>query len=128
MHWLKKKKMKQDNALKKVLEAREKGDLPYGFESRMMNKVMLEALRKRKRINFLAFSLVSVVSLFLIVGTIFLLKYYFQIDLSTSENPIKFSPESYAIFGFYFYIAFLVLILLGMDAFFRSLKHKSEKS
>lgn len=128
MHWLKKKKMKQDNALKKVLEAREKGDLPYDFESRMMHQVMLEVVRKRKRVNLIAFSMVSAVSLFLIAGTALLLNYYFQVDLTKVGNPISFSSESYAIFGFYFYIAFLVLLLLGIDAIFRKWKHKAEAS
>jgi len=128
MHWLKKKQMKQDNALKKVLDAREKGDLPYDFERRLMNRVMLEAIRKRRRINILAFSLVSAMSLILIAGTALLFDYYFQVDLSTLENPIPFSPESYEMFGFYFYIAFLVLILLLMDAFIRKWKHKAEEN
>ena len=118
--------MNQDNALKKILEAREKEDLPYDFESRLMKKIMLEAKKKKRRSTVFNLCLVSFVSLSMMVSTYLILKYYLWIDLSLPKNPFKFSSGSASLFGFFFYIAFLVLILLGLDMYFRKLKQKSE--
>lgn len=118
--------MNQNKMLKRALDAREKGDLPYGFESRMMMRITTEAIRKRKRANVLTLSLVSAVSLSLIAGTILLLRYYFKIDVPVPERLVALSPASCRLFGFYSYIAFLALLLLGLDTWLRKMKHTSE--
>jgi len=116
--------MEKDKALRKILETRDKGDLPYGFESRIMHEIMLEAKRKKRRSFILNLSLVSTVSFAMIIGTIILLKNYLSVKISMPTLNIQFSPEAGGLFGFFFYIAFLVLILLALDHFFRSLKQK----
>jgi len=120
--------MNQDTALKKVLQSREKGDLPYDFESRLMRTIQAEAVKKKMRSAVLNLCLVSMVSLTMIAGTILGLKYYLLVHFSLPENPFKFLSDSASLFGFFFYIAFLVLILLGLDMYFRKLKQKSEAS
>jgi len=118
--------MNQDNALKKILESREKGDLPYDFESRLMKKIMLEVKKKKRRSTVFNLCLVSFVSLAMMVSTYLILKYYLWIDLSLPRNPFKFSSGFAPLFGFFFYIGFLVLILLGLDTFFRKIKQKAD--
>jgi len=118
--------MYQDKALKKVLENKEKFDLPYGFENLMMNQILLEAKKSKRRSAILLLCLISSVSLGMIVGTIVLFKYYLGVNISMPEIQNQFSPEAGKMFGFFFYIAFLVLMLLGLDTYLRRLKHKSE--
>ena len=116
--------MDKDKALRKILETRDKGDLPYGFESRMMHEIMLEAKRRKRRSFILNLCLVSSVSFAMIIGTIILLKNYLSVKISIPTPEIHFSSEASGMFGFFFYIAFLVLILLALDHFFRSLKQR----
>jgi len=116
--------MNQDKALKRILQTRDKGDLPYGFEIGLMNKVTLEAKRKKRRFFVLTLGLVSLVSVAMIAGTILLLKFYLSVQFSLPVLHIRFSTETGSMFGFFFYIAFLALVLLGLDTYFRSLRHK----
>ena len=116
--------MDQDKALKKILQTRDKGDLPYGFEIGLMNKIMLEAKRKKRRSSVLTLGLVSSVSVSMIAGTILLLKFYLSVQLSLPVLHIRFSTGAGSMFGFFFYIAFLALVLLGLDTYFRSLRRK----
>jgi hypothetical protein len=119
--------MNQDNALRKGLKARQKKDLPYAFENRLMNQIMLEAVKKKKRTNALTMSIISLVSFCMIVGVVLVLKYYLSVDLSFSMPVSHFTPESKPLFGFFFYIGFLVLVLLGVDAWVRKKNQHSEK-
>jgi len=116
--------MEKDKALRKILKTRDKGDLPYGFESSMMHKIMLEAKMKKRRSLILTLGLVSSVSFAMILGTIFLLHNYLSVKISMPRLNVQFSPEAGGMFGFFFYIAFLVLLLLALDHFFRGLRQR----
>ena len=116
--------MEQDKALKKILDTREKGYLPYGFEIDLMKKITLEAKQRKRRFYVLSLSTVSLVSVAMIAGTIFLLKNYLSVKMTMPVLHPQFSQEAGSMFGFFFYIAFLALILLGLDTYIRSLKQK----
>ncbi|MDD2612487.1 MAG: hypothetical protein PHR38_06850 [Bacteroidales bacterium] len=118
--------MDQDKALKKILDTAGKSDLPDGFEDLLMDKIMLEVRKKKKRSTISIFSLVSAVSVAMITGTVFLFKNYLSVRISLPVPDTHLSVDTGYMFGFYFYIAFLVLILLGIDHYFRNLKHKPE--
>lgn len=118
--------MKSDKALKKMLGAIDQGDLPYGFETRMMKQIAMVARKKKRRATILNMGLVSAVSLFMIAGAVFLLKSMFAFKWSLSLPSFALTEESKHLVGFFFYIAILMLLLLGFDYWMRSLKHKSD--
>jgi len=116
--------MNQDRLLKKTLRTRNSGDLRYGFENLAMKRILLEAAKQKKRSAFLSLGLVSLVSLVMIVGLVLVLKIYFSVDISFH---IPLENRSDSMLGFYTYIAFIVLVLLGFDTFFRSWKKKPDE-
>jgi stalled ribosome alternative rescue factor ArfA len=128
--------MKTDNALKKAL-LRKTDELPYGFEDRVMRRVMLEVERKGRLSYYRALGLVSFVSLVLIAGVIFVLNTYFHInflDLFASVQLPSVAPSSFLndqtrpIIAFSIYIGILMLFLLGMDYLFRQRIRKTRKN
>lgn len=118
--------MNKDNALRKVL-IRKTGDLPFGFEKRVMDKIMLEAEKKSRRNYYLSLGLVSAVSLAMIVGTFYLLNRYFSFNILELLSGVRLHSEASPLFTFCFYIAFLILVLLGLDYKFRELMKRFGK-
>ncbi len=119
--------MKTDNALKKAL-LRQSDELPYGFEDRVMRRVLLEVERKGRLSYYRALSLVAFVSLLLIAGLLLVLNFYFNINILDVLMGIRFpvfeptsalNDQTRPIFAFSIYIAALMLVLLGMDYVFR---------
>lgn len=120
--------MKTDKALQKVL-LRNKPELPYGFEDRVIRQIMLEVEQKSRLSYYRALGLVSLVSLALIAGVLYVLYTYFNfnfLDLFAGVNvPVLELPsmlvtnETGPILAFSIYIALLMLFLLGMDHFCR---------
>jgi len=115
--------MNKDNALRKVL-IRKTGDLPFGFEKRVMDKIMLEAEKKSKRDYYLSLGLVSAVSLIILVGTFYLLNLFFSFNILELFSQINLMPENSPLLVFSCYIGGLILILLGIDLKFHQIFNK----
>lgn len=118
--------MNQDKALKKALTRKTNG-LPPGFDKRVMEQVMLEAKRKMQLNYFWSLGLVTFVSLSMVVGTVYVLYHYTSFNFFDSLSGIRMPSMSGSMYVFYFYIAFLILILLGLDTYIRNWKNKTEK-
>ncbi len=119
-------KMNQDKdcALKEALRKSSSGNLPFNFTDRMIMRINAEAEKKQKRAYVLNICILSFVSALLIGFVVFALTTFCSFNLVESLQRIKFSSDSLQIFGFYFYIAFLVLGLLGLDYWLRKLKQR----
>jgi len=124
---LKVKSMKRDKALIKALNNKGKDSLSYGFEFQMMRRILVEAERKKKHSFILGLSLISMVSVGMIVVTIYVLMHYVSFCTYLTLPDISFSTETQSLFILYCYIALLVLVLLGLDAYFRKLRHKGNE-
>jgi ABC-type uncharacterized transport system fused permease/ATPase subunit len=124
---LKIKSMKRDKALIKALNNKGKDSLSYGFEFQMMRRILVEAERKKKHSFILGLSLISMVSVGMIVVTIYVLMHYVSFCTYLTLPDISFSTETQSLFILYCYIALLVLVLLGLDAYFRKLRHKGNE-
>ncbi|MDR3653130.1 MAG: hypothetical protein P4L34_09190 [Paludibacter sp.] len=116
--------MTQDKILKKALESQSIDTLPTDFNSRLMTRIYAENETKKKRIFVLGISAISTASLCLISLGIYLLKDYITFSF---QLPVL-SSEAKAIYGFSFYIAFLVSILIVLDSFFRTIRQKRKKA
>jgi len=116
--------MEQDKVLKKAIRIRRSESLPYGFDKKVMHQVFRAAEQKKKRSFILGLSLISMVSAVMIVLAVFILTYYFSFSMHLTLPQISNSPETKTLFGFSCYIAIVILALLGMDGYFRSLRKK----
>lgn len=112
--------MIQDKAIRKALQIQKSSKLPTDFNSRLMMQIYREAERKRKHSFIIGLCSVSAISLLLISLAIYLLKDY----LTFSFHIPALSPESRVIYGFCIYIAFLIVILIGLDNYFRTSRQK----
>jgi len=112
-------KMNKDKAIRKALQSTESSKLSPDFNSRMMNQIYGAAERKRKRSYVLSLCLISGVSLALIAMTGYLMNDYFSVDFSLHLPKFHLSSESISIYGFSFYIALLILILIALDHYLR---------
>jgi polyferredoxin len=118
--------MDQDKALKKAL-TRKSGDLPYGFENRVMKQIMLEDKKQRQNSYYRSLALVAFVSLVMVAGTGYVLYMFTSFNLLSFLSEIRIPSVSGTMLGFYFYIATIVLILLGIDNIFRRRKKNIEE-
>lgn len=127
--------MKKDNALRKAL-TRNKMELPYGFENRVMRQILLEVDRKSRLSYHRALGLVAFVSLALIAGLLVVLNLYFNINMLDVLAGLRMpavdsisivNDQSRPIFAFSIYIGVLMLFLLGMDHLFRNRFRRSKK-
>ena len=107
-------KMNNDKALKKVLERRS-GDLPYGFDKRLMDKIMIEAEKKSKKSYYLSILMVSLVSVTIFVTVFFLLNHFFGFNILELFSGIRFGEGDKTIYTFSIYISVIILLLLGID-------------
>ena len=128
--------MKTDNALQKAL-SRNKSELPYGFEDRVMRQIMLEMERKGRLSYYRALGLVFFVSLVLIAAILFVLYTYFgfnfldlfaRIQLPSVQPSSLLNDQTRPIFAFSIYIGILMLLLLGMDYIVRKRIEKRHKN
>ena len=116
--------MQEDKAIIKALKSQE-GSLPsLGFNTRLMSKVYLAAEKEKKRMYILSLCFISAVSLGLIAMGVYLLKDYLPSNYTIHFPNFKNLLESLSKYGFSFYIAFLILILVGLDTYFRQLLNK----
>jgi heme/copper-type cytochrome/quinol oxidase subunit 2 len=111
--------MNNDKAIIKALQSTESPQLSADFNSRMMAEVYRAVERKKRWSYVLSLCLISGVSLVLIALTVYLLNNYFSVDFSLHLPKFHFSSESKSIYGFSIYIALLILILIGLDHYFR---------
>lgn len=117
--------MSKDRAFRKILTGKP-DDLPEVFEERVMNRILLEIEKKSRRSYYLSLVLVCVVSLAMVGGSLFVLYHFFSFNIlylfSNIRLPFEYSP----LYNYCFYIAFLVLVLLGLDHKFRQIMKKTE--
>ncbi len=116
--------MKQDKAIIKALQSKENSTLSSDFNTLTMNKIIAISATQKKRKFVLTYSLISIISVSLISFGIFVLKDYLSFNSVRSYFTIFSNPESKTIFGFFTYIALLVLLLIFFDGYFRHLREK----
>jgi uncharacterized membrane protein YqhA len=115
--------MKQDKAIAKALQRQSGSALPDGFNSRMMEKIFLAEAKRKRQAFILNICLISFVSLSLIAMAVYLL--WDSLSALTFRMPtLHVTSEALSQYGFCFYIAFLVMVLFGLDHLFRSRWHK----
>lgn len=119
--------MKQNKLLKNALLNRKTNELHYGFENQLMRRVYLEAEKKKKESFVLSMSLISLVSLLMIVATFYILKIYFSFSFQIHLPEITITSQSISFFGFSCYIALVILALLGLDGYFRSIRQRRQE-
>ena len=111
--------MNNDKAIIKALQSTESSKLPDNFNSRLMTRVYRAAEQKKKRAYILSLCLASGVSLVLIAMAVFLLNNYFAFNLGLHLPKWNVNAQSISVYGFSFYIALLILILVGLDHYLR---------
>jgi len=121
--------MNQDKAIIKALKTMEGPTLSDDFSSGMMNRIYLVAAKKKRRMYIGTLCLISTVSLGMISMAVYLLRDYVSDKLTFHLPSLASLVESLSRYGFGFYIAFLTIILIALDYYFRSAwqKHKNEK-
>ena len=120
--------MNQDKAIIKALKTMEGPTLSDDFSSGMMNRIYLVAAKKKRRMYIGTLCLISTVSLGLISMAVYLLRDYLQENFTFQMPSLTSLLESVSKYGFGFYIAFLTIILIALDHYFRSMwqKHKTD--
>ena len=119
--------MKQDKAIIKALKSNDSPVLSAGFNSGLMKQIYREVEKKKRRSYILSLSLISTVSLCLIAMAVYLLEDYLSVDFSFHLPAFKISVESISGYGFSFYIAFLIGVLVALDYYFRNVLNKRKK-
>ena len=121
--------MKQDKALIKSLMMQERPKLPVDFNVQLMTKVYKASAKRKKRNLIFSYAFISFVSLGLIGMAVYLLKNYLSFSSMFQMPQFISTSESKSFLAFSIYIAFLVLILVFMDGYFRKLRerHLSKK-
>jgi hypothetical protein len=121
--------MNQDKAIIKALKTLEGPILSDNFSSGMMNRIYLVEAKKKRRAYIGSLCLLSAVSLGMISMAVYLLRDYLSDKLTFQLPGPETLIESISRYGFGFYIAFLTIILIALDYYFRSAwqKHKNEK-
>ncbi|MBB3187641.1 hypothetical protein [Microbacter margulisiae] len=116
--------MSSNKAFKNALHNRQTTNLPYGFEQRMMRRITMEAEKRKKRAFVMGLGAISFISAAMIAATVYVLKYYLSFSMHVSMPDLVVSSEAKSLFVACSYIALLILLLLGMDAYFRKLRQK----
>jgi len=115
-------KMNNDKAIRKALQSTESPRLSADFNSRLMAEVYRAVERKKKREYVLGICLISGVSLVLVGMAVYVFLTYipwnFAFELPKFPK-VHLSSESKSMYAFSFYIAFLSLILIGLDYWIR---------
>ena len=111
--------MNHNKAIIKALKSTKSPMLSADFNARLMTQIYHAAERKKKRVYILNLCLISGVSLVLIAMAVYLLNNYFSFNLSIHLPKFNVTPQSITVYGFSFYIALLILILIGIDHYLR---------
>jgi len=114
--------MKQDKAIRKVLLAQKSPVLSSDFNVKMITRIYLEAAKIKKREYIRSMFILSITSVGLISMAIYSLRDYIVFKFTIAAFQIR--PESVTLVVFSCYIAFLVLVLIGLDNYFRNVRHK----
>ena len=114
--------MKQDNALKKVLE-RSDSTLSFNFETRTMQRIQKMVERRNKNAFALQLILVSAIS----AALIFVVYYVFntKLEADLEFDKILLTVSKIRSYSFELFIAALALVLLFVDTFLRK-THKAK--
>lgn len=118
--------MKKDNALRKLLSDNTP-DIPYGFEQRMMRRIIQEKKRMERRAYRRGVLLVTLVSFVLIALLILVSRYVWGFDFLEAFFSIEVTHENTSLFYGTFWLGMLITTLLGLDAWIRQKIQKSKK-
>lgn len=119
--------MKTDNALRKVL-SKPQDELPYGFEQRLLRRLLADVERRSKNAYYRSLGLVAFVSLLLVAGLLLILSTFYSIDLLAvfATNPLQhletkpvWNNRLNPILDLSLFVAALSLFLLVLDFVFR---------
>jgi len=115
----------KDNMLKQAMERRVNSCLPSNFNYQMMNKIRLEAATQHRRRKVVSWCWLIAGALSLLGMGVYILVFYLKVSL-TDFIPMKESIKPATdLIAFYWYIAVLVLILLGLDHWMRWYRRKA---
>lgn len=115
-----------DHALRKLLSDNTP-DIPYGFEQRMMRRIIQEKKRMERRAYRRGILLVTFVSFVLIALLILVSRYVWGFDFLEAFFSIEVTHENTSLFYGIFWLGMLITILLGLDAWIRQKIQKSKK-
>jgi len=120
--------MSNDKLIGDALKQQWPDKLPAGFNSRLMEQINKDLEVRKRRQTVLSYLLVGCVSLILVgLAGFFLLKDGVLLAFLKSVKSMFAVPVSSSALGFSIYIAVIVLFLLFMDGYFRSLREKRLK-
>jgi NADH:ubiquinone oxidoreductase subunit 5 (subunit L)/multisubunit Na+/H+ antiporter MnhA subunit len=119
--------MSNDKIIGDALKQQWPDELPAGFNSRLMEQINKDVAVRKRRQTVLSYLLVGGVSLLLVGLAGFLLKDGILLTFLKSVKSMFAVPVSSSALGFSIYIAVIVLFLLFMDGYFRSLREKRLK-
>lgn len=108
----------RSNAMKQALARRQTERLSSNFSYRMMERVRLEAEKKNKRKVWMGWIALLLSSMSLLGLGVYCLVFYLDFSFADYLPQTNVRQDS-SLFIFYFYIAILALILLGLDYWLR---------
>lgn len=103
---------KNDDMLKSIFQRLPENDLPSSFRERIMQQVVIEAAKKKKRNVVLTISSLTLASVIMLAFAVVSIIY---MDLPKLEIDVKELTS----LPFYLYIGTLVILLLGGDHILR---------
>ncbi len=112
---------KNDDALRNLFHRLPEEELPVSFREKMMEKVMHEAIRIKKRNERLSLLALILACLFIVALAVLSIIYM-------KLPKIEFSMPELTSMPFYLYIGVLALILLGGDYLFRKRYMKKHRN
>jgi hypothetical protein len=115
----------KNNALKQALERRVSEDLPSNFTHYMMNRIRLDAAGRHKRYKIISWCWLISGSLFLLGLGVYMLVFYLGVDFRKYTPRTGDAQPVTDLIAFYWYIAVLALILLGLDHWMRRYRRKA---
>lgn len=120
-------KTEKDNypGLKKALEIRTGNGLPSNFNYRMMDRIRLEAERQKKRRRLISWLSLIVASVSLIGFGAYVLIVYLEFNIMHHLPQMEKTQSTGELISFYWYIASLILVLLGLDYCVRRYRRKT---
>jgi len=116
--------MSKDSILKKALKAGDAPGLPYGFDLKVMNSVLMLAEKKKKHAWIREMWPVAAVTLAMITACGFILKHFFDFEFRSFLSGMLKGPEDRRLLLFFIYVAVLALFLLFLDTLFRRLRDR----
>ncbi len=116
--------MKQDKAIRKALASQHIPVLSGGFNTRMMHQLHEVAEKKRKRTYGFSLFIISLVSLGLVSMGVYLIRDYLPSDITLHLPNSGKLMVTLSRYGFSLYIASLILVLIGLDTWFRQYRQK----